>query len=114
VKKKAKEPFVPPERTGTIRQDIISLLEENAALTAKDISAEVRIPEKEVYGHLEHVQKSLNKVGHHLHVKPAECLKCGFVFAKREKLKTPGRCPVCHEEHIQEAFFSITAVMPRQ
>ncbi|RPI36357.1 MAG: transcriptional regulator [Nitrospiraceae bacterium] len=108
MKKKAKEPIVPPERTGTIRQDIISLLEENAALTAKDISAEVRIPEKEVYGHLEHIQKSLTKDGHHLHVKPAECLKCGFVFAKREKLKTPGRCPVCHEEHIQEPLFSIT------
>jgi len=100
---------MPPERTGTIRQEIILLLEENAALSAKDISAEVRIPEKEVYGHLEHVQKSLTKVGHHLHVKPAECLKCGFVFAKREKLKTPGRCPVCHEEHIQEPLFSIIA-----
>jgi len=100
---------VPPERTGTIRQEIISLLEENAVLSAKDISAEVRIPEKEVYGHLEHVQKSLNKAGHHLRVKPAECLKCGFVFVKREKLKTPGRCPVCHEEHIQEPLFSITA-----
>ena len=100
---------MPPERTGTIRQDIISLLEENAALTAKDISAEVRIPEKEVYGHLEHIQKSLTKDGHHLTVKPAECLKCGFVFAKREKLKTPGRCPVCHEEHIQEPLFSVIA-----
>jgi predicted Zn-ribbon and HTH transcriptional regulator len=109
VKKKAKEPVVPPERKGTIRQEIISLLEDHAALTAKDISAEVRIPEKEVSGHLEHIQKSLNKVGHHLHVKPAECLKCGFVFSKRDKLKTPGRCPVCHEEHIQEPLFSITA-----
>jgi predicted Zn-ribbon and HTH transcriptional regulator len=107
LKKKAKEPFVPQERKGTIRQEIMSLLEKNAALTAKDISAEVRIPEKEVYSHLEHIQKSLSKAGHHLHVKPSECLKCGFVFTKREKLKTPGRCPVCHEEHIQEPLFSI-------
>lgn len=106
--KKAKEPVVPPERSGTVRQEMITLLEENHPLSAKDISAEVRIPEKEVYAHLEHIQKSLSKTGRHLHTRPAECLKCGFVFAKREKLKTPGRCPVCHEEHIQEPLFSIT------
>ncbi|MFZ2198891.1 MAG: hypothetical protein WAV13_14225 [Thermodesulfovibrionales bacterium] len=107
--KKAREPIVPPERTGTVRREIITLLEERQFLTAKDISAEVRIPEKEVYGHLEHIQKSLSKTGQHLNIKPAECLKCGFIFTKRDKLKTPGRCPVCHEEHIQEPFFSITA-----
>lgn len=107
--KKAREPIVPQERKGTVRQEIIALLEENMSFTAKDISAEVRIPEKEVYGHLEHIQRSLNKNGRQLQVTPAECLKCGFVFAKRERLKTPGRCPVCHEEHIQEAYFSITA-----
>ena len=106
--KKAKGPFIPPERKGTVRQEIIALLEENSAVTAKDISAEVRIPEKEVYEHLEHIHKSLNKTGQQLHIKPAECLKCGFVFTKRDRLKTPGRCPICHEEHIQEPLFSIT------
>jgi len=106
--KKAKRPFIPAERTGTVRKEIITLLEEGQALAALDISAEVRIPEKEVYGHLEHIQKSLIKSGKMLHVKPAECLKCGFVFTKRDRLKTPGRCPVCHHEHIQEPVFSIT------
>ena len=101
--------MVPPERKGTVRQEITALLEDSQSLTAKDISAEVRIPEKEVYGHLEHIRKSLNKTGRHLHIKPAECLKCGFIFSKRDRPKTPGRCPVCHEEHIQEPFFSITA-----
>ena len=107
--KKAKSPFLPPQRSGTVRQEMVTLLEENQALTALDISAEVGIPEKEVYGHLEHIQKSLDKTGRRLHVKPAECLKCGFVFTKRDRLKTPGRCPVCHQEHIQEPVFSITA-----
>jgi len=106
--KKAKGPFVPQERKDTLRKEIITLLEEHQSLTAKDISSEVRIPEKEVYGHLEHIQKSLNKAVRQLHVKPAECLKCGFIFAKRDRLKTPGRCPVCHHEHIQEPVFSIT------
>ena len=107
--KKGKMPFVPPERKDTIRREIITLLEESQFLTAKDISAEVGIPEKEVYGHLEHIQKSLGKTGQHLDIKPAECLKCGFIFSKRDRLKTPGRCPVCHEEHIQEPLFLITA-----
>ncbi len=107
--KKARAPFVPPEKSGTVRRDIIALLEEKQALTAQDISSEVSIPEKEVYGHLEHIQKSLNTTGRRLHIKPAECLKCGFIFTKRDRLKTPGRCPVCHQEHIQEPVFSITA-----
>ena len=106
--KKAKEPFVPADRKGTVRRDIITLLEEGQAIAARDISAGVRLPEKEVYGHLEHIQKSLSKSGKRLHVQPAECLKCGFIFAKRDRLKTPGRCPVCHEEHIQEPLFTIT------
>jgi len=107
MRKRDKEPFIPPERRGTVRQEIISSLEEGRPMTAKDISAEVRIPEKEVFGHLEHIQKSLSQTGRQLRVKPAECLKCGYVFRKREKLKTPGRCPACHQEHIQELFFSI-------
>lgn len=113
MKKKNKMPVVPPERKDTIRREIITLLEESQFLTAKDISAEVRIPEKEVYEHLEHIQKTLSKTGQHLNIKPAECLKCGFIFSKRDRLKTPGRCPVCHEEHIQEPFFSITASQQR-
>jgi transcriptional regulator len=108
MKRRDKEPFIPRERKGTIRQEIISALEEERPLTAKDISAAVRIPEKEVYGHLEHIQKSLTQTGRQLRLKPAECLKCGYVFRKREKLKTPGRCPACHQEHIQELLFWIT------
>lgn len=109
--KRAKDPFLPPERKGTVRQEIIGLLREHPSLSAKDISAEVHIPEKEVYSHLEHIQKSLAKTNQHLRITPAECLKCGFLFSKREKLKTPGRCPVCHEEHIQEPLFSITGAV---
>jgi hypothetical protein len=38
---------------------------------------------------------------------PAVCKKCGFVFAKREKLKRPGKCPVCRGESIREPRFTI-------
>ena len=108
-KMKPKGPFIPVERHGTIRREISSALD-GRTLSAKEISTEVRISEKEVYEHLEHIQRSMNKKEHHLVINPAACMKCGFVFAKREKLKKPGKCPVCKGELIQEPLFSIAKV----
>lgn len=99
---------IPPERHDTIRHDIIQALD-GRTLSALEISAEARVSEKEVYGHLEHIRKSLSEQNRKLVVTPAECLSCGFVFKKRERLKTPGRCPVCHKEHIQEPLYSMAA-----
>ncbi len=106
MKKKNKGPFVPEERHETVRRQIMSILKEGT-FSAKDISAEVRIPEKEVYGHLEHIRKTTDKKERHMTITPAECVKCGFVFGKRERLKKPGKCPVCKGELIREPFFSI-------
>jgi predicted Zn-ribbon and HTH transcriptional regulator len=106
MKKKSKEPFIPVERHETIRQKIISVLE-GRIFSAKDISADVRISEKEIYEHLEHIQRTLNKSEHIFILAPAVCKKCGFVFRKRDRLKKPGKCPVCRSELIQEPLFSI-------
>jgi len=106
MKKKSKEPFIPVERHKTIRQKIISVLE-GQTLSAKDISADVRISEKEIYEHLEHIRRTLNKSEHIFILAPAVCKKCGFVFRKRDRLKKPGKCPVCRSELIQEPLFSI-------
>ncbi len=107
VKKlKPKEPFVPVERHDTIRHEILAILQDQT-LSAKDISGEVHIPEKDVYEHLEHIERSTHATGHHLTVIPAECEKCGFVFKKRKRLKKPGRCPVCKGEKIREPLFTI-------
>lgn len=106
-KQKPREPSVPAERHETIRKEILSLLLDQT-LSAKNISAEVHISEKDVYGHLEHIGRSTHKTGHHLTVISAECMKCGFIFKKRERLKKPGRCPVCRGEKIQEPLFSLS------
>jgi predicted Zn-ribbon and HTH transcriptional regulator len=106
VKKKIKGPFIPEERHETVRRQIISTLK-SGLVSAKDISSEVRIPEKEVYEHLEHIRKTMNKRDRQLDVAPAECVKCGFVFSKRERLKKPGKCPVCKGELIREPLFSL-------
>ncbi|KJR42716.1 ribbon transcriptional regulator [Candidatus Magnetoovum chiemensis] len=100
----------PPQRQETARQEIIALLQtQQDYLTAKDISGFVRISEKEVYDHLEHISHSLDKKtkGQGLTIKPAECSICGFVFKKREKLKKPGKCPICKNEKIAPPQFKI-------
>jgi len=106
MQRRPKEPAVPFERKETIRRNIISLLEGNT-LSAREISVDVRISEREVYEHLEHIQRTVLKSGHSFIVQPPECRKCGFAFRKRERLKKPGRCPVCRNETITEPLFSI-------
>ena len=106
MKNKPKEPVVPAERRETIRREIMDILKDEF-LSAKDISGSVGISVKEVFEHLDHIQKSIGKGGRSLEVTPAECKKCGFVFKKRERLKKPGKCPVCRSESIEEPLFSI-------
>ena len=106
MKKKPKEPSVPVERRETVRQEIITLLEEKT-FSAREISACVAVPEKEVYEHLEHIRRTINKGEHNLLVTPALCKKCGFIFRKRERLSKPGKCPVCRNEVIGEPLFSV-------
>jgi transcriptional regulator len=77
------------------------------AVTALEISAAVRLPEREVYEHLEHIHRSLSRTGHPLVVIPSACRKCGFVFTKRDRMKRPGRCPVCRNEALEDPLFLI-------
>ena len=97
---------VPPERSETARRRILALLSERPR-SAKALSADVRIPEKEVFGHLDHLRKSLHREGRRVAVTPAECLACGFVFRKRERFAKPGRCPVCRGESVSEPLFFV-------
>jgi transcriptional regulator len=106
LKTKEKEPLVPVERRETVRQEIIALLD-GRSLQAKEISSTIGVSEKEVYDHLEHIQRSLHKGKHNLEVTHPVCRKCGFVFRKRDRLKKPGKCPVCRGESIEEPLFSI-------
>jgi transcriptional regulator len=33
--------------------------------------------------------------------------KCGFIFAKRDRLTPPSRCPRCKNEYVENPRFSI-------
>ncbi|AFM23072.1 transcriptional regulator [Desulfomonile tiedjei] len=94
---------VAPEDILTIRKRIAQLLKAGE-FTARDISRILHISEKEVYEHLPHVEKSLGNE-HNLIAKPAACLDCGFVFKKRTRFTTPGKCPVCKSEGITPPIF---------
>ncbi len=105
-KRPPKKPPIPRTDRETIRHAIVDLLSDRT-LSALQISAEVRIPVKDVYGHLEHIRHSIHVSGALLQLTPAECRACGFVFTKRDRLTPPSRCPVCRHEALLEPLFAI-------
>jgi hypothetical protein len=78
-------------------------------VSAHELSQRTSLPEKEVAGHLEHLQRSLRAHGERLVVKPAACLSCEHVFRDRKKLTDPGKCPACQGTHIAAPTFQIEA-----
>lgn len=92
----------------TVRQQIISLLQEQER-NAMELSQILGIMEKEVYGHLEHIERSLGRQGMKLTVSPFTCLSCGFTFTGRKRWDRPGRCPACKQGHIRMASYRIKA-----
>jgi transcriptional regulator len=100
---------VPPARGATVRgaleAELATAPEEG--FTARELSARVGISEKDVAGHLEHLEKSLRAGGAALEVLPAECLACGFVFRDRKRLSRPGSCPECRSTRLAPPAFRI-------
>ena len=90
----------------TIRQEIIDLLS-SEELTIRDLSQAVSLQEREIVDHLSHIERSLQRQGKKLMVKPYECITCGFVFDRRTRFTKPGRCPSCKNSYIQVAQFHI-------
>ena len=96
----------PEERYETIRHYIAALLEEGT-YSAKELSKIIRIPEKDICDHLEHLQRTLSKSDRHLEIISASCRHCGFTFKNRARLTKPGKCPSCRSIHIQAPLFHI-------
>ncbi len=103
MKARPLKPYISPERAETLRQGIIKLLMEGP-ISARDISSGVGVMEKEAVEHLEHIRKTFHS---RFVTSPAKCRRCGFSFTKRERLKKPGRCPMCHNESVSAPLYSI-------
>jgi transcriptional regulator len=108
-KRQVKEAVVPEERHETLRRRIVSLLKEQS-YTGRELSGQLRITERDVFDHLEHIRKTMNKGDCRLVVTPARCNCCGFVFTKRGKLRSPGKCPLCRSESPEEPIFTVKRV----
>lgn len=103
-----KSPQAPAPRKQTVRQKLLSELEQGAFLSAKDLSQRARISEKEVFDHLDHIRRSLDKNDDfELAIVAAECRRCGFAFEERKKLRKPSRCPECRGESIEDPLFAV-------
>ncbi len=89
----------------TVREEILVLLA-GGWCSLLDISKSVGIPEKDAQEHLEHLRRSLRGKGG-LIVSPPECLSCGFVFEKRDRIGRPGKCPRCRGTHISSPRFRV-------
>ncbi len=94
----------PREQNQTLRQSILECLEEGP-ITARELSARVRIREKDVASHLEHLEKSLRRSRRRLVIRPAECMKCGFRFEGRRRFSRPSACPRCRGQRIEPPVF---------
>jgi predicted Zn-ribbon and HTH transcriptional regulator len=97
----------PSVATETPRQAIRRLLA-GAPRTARDLSALVHLPEKDIVPHLEHIARSLRGAGERLEIEPAQCHECGYVFRDRRRLSRPGACPRCRSERLSAPVFRIT------
>lgn len=96
------------ERNQTVRAAIREELL-RGAVTARELSERVSIPEKDVAGHLEHLERSLRARGERLVVEAASCIACGFAFKRRARLSRPGSCPDCGSTRIDPPAFRIEA-----
>ena len=90
----------------TIRRQIILCLS-SGPMNAIEISQDIGIMEKEVYEHLNHIGRSMAAQGKRMVIHPSKCLKCGFIFEKRERFTRPGRCPQCRATRIKRPEYEI-------
>jgi predicted Zn-ribbon and HTH transcriptional regulator len=91
----------------TIRQKIISLLMDEE-MSAREVSGQMGISEKEVYEHLSHISRSVASQNKKIVVTPASCLACGYVFEDRKRFARPSRCPRCKKSHLRSPLFRIS------
>lgn len=94
------------KRTQTIRQEIRNCLE-SAPMTVRDISQSVGIMERDVFHHLEFIEKTVRAQKKKILIKPYYCQDCGFEFKNRKNFKKPGKCPVCRDGRVAPAVFWI-------
>jgi predicted Zn-ribbon and HTH transcriptional regulator len=96
----------PGARSETVREAIRRALRAGRA-TARDLSSEIGVRERDVAEHLEHLERSAPHRGERLVVTPASCVACGYAFRDRNRLTRPGACPACRSTRIDPPAFRL-------
>jgi len=76
-------------------------------MSAKELSQELGIREKDVFDHISHIARSAKAQDKKLIILPSQCLSCGYVFEGRKRYTPPGRCPYCKKSHLRDPTFKI-------
>jgi predicted Zn-ribbon and HTH transcriptional regulator len=103
---RTRTPAGPRGRDTTVREGLHAALLAGPT-TARDLSKRVGIPEHEVAGHLEHLERSLKHRGEKLVIEPPTCMDCGFAFTRRHRFTRPSGCPACRGRRITLPQFHI-------
>jgi predicted Zn-ribbon and HTH transcriptional regulator len=93
------------QKMPTIREAMAEALEAQS-YDLRELSKQFHIKEREALDHLEHIARSARPK--RFVVEPACCLDCGFVFKKRDRLRTPSKCPLCRSLSITPPRFKIS------
>ncbi len=88
-----------------IRKDLINLLLDRPTRLS-DLAQILDVSPKDLANDLDHLFKSLKRSDYKIVVKPATCLKCGFIFSKN-KLTKPSKCPKCKSTWIDDPLVKI-------
>jgi predicted Zn-ribbon and HTH transcriptional regulator len=98
----------PKPRALSHREALREALLQGGPRTARELSVELSMQEREVVEHLAHLERSLAHSAQRLEVTPARCLACGYEFRDRQRLSKPGRCPSCKATRISLPRFHIS------
>ena len=90
----------------TRRQEIIEILSETGH-TVKELADRYETTVKDIETDLESIRKTLKRMGKKLIIKPSVCISCDFRFTKRDKIRSPSKCPKCRSENIAPQVFSV-------
>ncbi len=89
------------------RRDLIAFLSHEPR-SASWLARELGLRRRDVEQDLQHAIRTARAAGHRVHVIPARCKACDFVFGE-ERLVKPGRCPACKGTRLFEPLISIEA-----
>jgi len=91
----------------TERQRMLGTLTRNELFSLRELKLKFKLTAQEVKDEVEHIFLTAKSQGYSVHIVPAECGSCKYVFKDRRKVSAPSRCPKCKSERVLEPLFKL-------